>query len=115
LNARNKISIVSAHLKNVAMKLGYLARVMQSVEPSCWGLSRVKRILQHPRQITARELTENLESDGFEDSKRTIERDLLSLSEIFPSLSNEKSRTYGWSWNKDAEFFHCPACRRYRR
>jgi len=72
-----------------------------------WAM--LKRIPQHPRQITARELTENLESEGFEVSKRTVERDLLSLSEIFPLLSNEKSRPYGWSWNKDAESFSLPS------
>jgi len=72
-----------------------------------WAM--LKRIPQHPRQITARELTENLESEGFEVSKRTVERDLLSLSEIFPLMSNERSRPYGWSWNKDAESFSLPS------
>ena len=63
---------------------------------------------QHPRQITARELTERLMAAGFEVSKRTVERDLLSLSEIFPLISNERSRPYGWSWSKDAEAFAFP-------
>lgn len=72
-----------------------------------WAM--LKCIPQHPRQITARELTERLESEGFEMSKRTVERDLLSLSEIFPLISNERSRPYGWSWNKDAEAFALPA------
>lgn len=72
-----------------------------------WAMLR--RIPQHPRQITARELTERLESEGFEVSKRTVERDLLSLSGIFPLISNERSRPYGWSWNKDAEAFALPA------
>lgn len=71
-----------------------------------WAM--LKCIPQHPRQITARELTERLESEGFEMSKRTVERDLLSLSEIFPLMSNERSRPYGWSWNKDAEAFALP-------
>lgn len=71
-----------------------------------WAMLR--RIPQHPRQITARELTERLESEGFEVSKRTVERDLLSLSEIFPLISNERARPYGWSWNKDAEAFALP-------
>lgn len=71
-----------------------------------WAM--LKCIPQHPRQITARELTQRLESDGFEISKRTVERDLLTLSEIFPLLSNERSRPYGWSWNKDAESFALP-------
>ncbi len=68
----------------------------------------LRRIPQHPRQITARELTESLGSEGFEVSKRTVERDLLSLSEIFPLISNERSRPYGWSWSKDAEAFALP-------
>lgn len=72
-----------------------------------WAM--LKRIPQHPRQITARELTESLAAEGFEMSKRTVERDLLSLSEIFPLLSNERSRPYGWSWNKDAESFSLPS------
>ena len=68
----------------------------------------LRRIPQHPRQISARELTERLISEGFEVSKRTVERDLLSLSEIFPLISNERSRPYGWSWSKDAEAFALP-------
>lgn len=68
----------------------------------------LKRIPQHPRQITARELTESLESEGFEVGKRTVERDLVSLSAIFPLLSNDRSRPYGWSWSKDAEAFALP-------
>lgn len=72
-----------------------------------WAM--LKRIPQHPRQITARELTESLAEEGFEMSKRTVERDLLSLSEIFPLLSNECSRPYGWSWSKDAESFSLPS------
>lgn len=71
-------------------------------------LTMLRRIPQHPRQITARELTERLEAEGFEMSKRTVERDLLSLSEIFPLISNERSRPYGWSWSKDAETFALP-------
>lgn len=71
-----------------------------------WAM--LKRIPQHPRQITAREIYEYLESEGFEVTKRTVERDLISLSEIFPLISNERSRPYGWSWNKDAAAFALP-------
>lgn len=72
-----------------------------------WAMLR--HIPQHPRQITARDITERLESEGFAVSKRTVERDLLSLSGIFPLISNERSRPYGWSWNKDAEAFALPS------
>ena len=71
-------------------------------------LEMLRNIPQHPRQITARELTERVETEGFAVSKRTVERDLLSLSEIFPLISNERSRPYGWSWSKDAEAFALP-------
>ncbi len=69
----------------------------------------LKRVPQQPRQITARELTELLAAEGFEVSKRTIERDLLSLAEIFPLTSNDRSRPYGWSWLKNAESFTIPS------
>jgi len=71
-----------------------------------WAM--LKRIPQHPRQITARELTERLRSEGFNVSKRTVERDLISFSAIFPLISNERSIPYGWSWSKDAEAFALP-------
>ena len=71
-------------------------------------LIMLRYIPQHPRTITARELTERVEAEGFVVSKRTVERDLLTLSEIFPLISNELSRPYGWSWSKDAEAFSLP-------
>ena len=71
-----------------------------------WAM--LKRIPQHPRQITARDLTEGLASEGFEVGKRTVERDLVSLSAIFPLISSERSKPYGWSWSKDAEAFALP-------
>ena len=72
-----------------------------------WAM--LKRIPQHPRQIAARELNERLGLDGFEVGKRTVERDLVSLSAIFPLISDERSKPYGWSWSKDAEAFALPA------
>lgn len=71
-----------------------------------WAMLR--HMPRHPRQITAGELGERLKSEGFEVSKRTVERDLLALSEVFPLLSDERSRPYGWSWSKDAESFSLP-------
>ncbi|MFA6904439.1 MAG: WYL domain-containing protein [Gallionellaceae bacterium] len=71
-------------------------------------LAMLKHIPRHPRQITARELTERVEAEGYVISKRTVERDLLSLSGVFPLIVNERSRPYGWSWSKDAESFALP-------
>lgn len=65
-------------------------------------LTMLRHIPEHPQQITAKELLERLLSDNFKVSKRTVERDLLSLSGRFSLISNERSIPYGWSWNKQA-------------
>ena len=65
-------------------------------------LTMLRYIPVHPQQVTAKELTKRLETDRFDVSKRTVERDLISLSEIFSLISNERSRPYGWSWSKQA-------------
>lgn len=46
--------------------------------------------------ITARELAERLHDEGFDVSKRTVERDLQSLSAIFPLSCNDQSAPFGW-------------------
>ncbi|MDP2805772.1 MAG: hypothetical protein Q8O24_07495, partial [Gallionellaceae bacterium] len=65
-------------------------------------LTMLRHIPKHPQQITAKVLHERLEEALFKVSKRTVERDLLSLSDIFSLISNERSIPYGWSWSKDA-------------
>ena len=71
-----------------------------------WAM--LKHIPQHPRLITARELYNQLQSDGFSVGIRTIERDLISLSSVFQLISDERSRPFGWSWSKDAPAFSLP-------
>lgn len=65
-------------------------------------LTMLRHIPKHPQQITAKVLRERLEAGLFKVSKRTVERDLLSLSDTFSLISNERSIPYGWSWSKDA-------------
>lgn len=50
--------------------------------------------------ISAKELTERLKNDGFDVTKRTVERDLISLSTIFGISCNDKGTPYGWYWTK---------------
>ena len=66
-------------------------------------LTMLRHIPQLPKYITAKDLLGRLESDNFKVSKRTVERDLLSLSEIFSLVSNERSTPYEWSWIKEAK------------
>lgn len=68
----------------------------------------LRMIPRSPAQITATELCANLNHDGFVIGKRTVERDLQSLSAIFPLLSDERSKPYGWSWRKDVATFDLP-------
>ena len=71
-----------------------------------WQMLRL--IPRYPQKITARTLYENLKAEQFDVTKRTVERDLLSLSETFPLVSDERDRPYGWSWERDAAGFDLP-------
>lgn len=71
-----------------------------------WTMLRM--IPRSPKKIAASELLDKLEREGFEVTKRTIERDLQSISAIFPIISDERSKPYGWSWTKDAPTLDLP-------
>ncbi len=71
-----------------------------------WQLLRL--LPRHPQKITAGDLQRQLERDGFETTKRTIERDLNFLSESFPILLDDRDKPYGWSWKKDAPTLSVP-------
>lgn len=71
-----------------------------------WTMLRM--IPRAPKKIAASELLNKLEREGFEVAKRTIERDLQSISSIFPITSDERSKPYGWSWIKDAPTLDLP-------
>lgn len=47
---------------------------------------------------TASELQRRLEQAGHVSSKRTVERDLVELSRIFPLQCNSKGTPFGWYW-----------------
>jgi predicted DNA-binding transcriptional regulator YafY len=71
-----------------------------------WEMLRM--IPRHPGRITARQLTERLNAEGYEVGKRTVERDLLNLSVPFPITSVEQGQTLHWSWGKHAAVFDLP-------
>ncbi len=62
----------------------------------------------HPRRISASELRDHLVAEGHVITKRTVERDLLSLSAFFPLVSDERAKPYGWCWDKGAAAFDLP-------
>lgn len=48
---------------------------------------------------TASSLQRRLAEMGFPTTKRTVERDLVDLSSVFPLRINDKSKPYGFSWS----------------
>lgn len=65
-------------------------------------------IPRYPQKTTAGQLTQHLHAEGQDVTKRTVERDLLALSEVFPLISDERVKPFGWSWQKDAPLFSLP-------
>lgn len=58
----------------------------------------LKLIPSHGPGITASEMRVQLENNGYTVTKRTVERDLISLSAQFGLRRNEKSIPHGWQW-----------------
>lgn len=74
--------------------------------PRQWQL--LHRLPRAPARITARELVRHLEDAGYRINKRSVERDLQTLSTKFPIECDERSKPYGWSWHRDAPTFSVP-------
>ena len=71
-----------------------------------WQMLRL--LPRYPLKVTAKQLCEKLHAESYEVTKRTIERDLMSLSESFPIIADERDKPYGWSWAKDGAIFDLP-------
>lgn len=56
-----------------------------------------------PRRIDTATLEERLRERGFDVHRRTIQRDLVELAGVFPIVSDERTKPYGWRWADDAE------------
>lgn len=56
-----------------------------------------------PRRIDTATLAEGLRARGLEVHRRTIQRDLIELSAVFPIVSDDRSKPYGWRWAQDAD------------
>ncbi|TYO96328.1 putative DNA-binding transcriptional regulator YafY [Geothermobacter ehrlichii] len=70
-----------------------------------WLMLRL--IPRQPRRISTAELEHKLNEQGYQTTRRTIQRDLDKLSRHFPLVSDGR-KPAGWSWQKDAETFDIP-------
>ena len=71
-----------------------------------WHMLRM--IPRYPLKITTKQLLDKLTRESYNVSKRTVERDLQTLSNKFPLISDESETPYGWSWAKDGVAINLP-------
>ena len=71
-----------------------------------WQLLRL--LPRYPQKITASDLRTRLLAEGYQTTKRTVERDLLSLSVVFPVSLDDRQKPFGWSWQKNAPILDVP-------
>ncbi|MDH5859182.1 helix-turn-helix transcriptional regulator [Lampropedia aestuarii] len=79
-----------------------------SLETALMILALLERIPASPRKITSKELQEKLQAAGFDRDLRSVQRLLDSLSQHFDIERDDRSKPYGYSWNKDAKGFSWP-------
>lgn len=71
--------------------------------------SMLRRIPRYPVKKTAAQLTAELAGEGLAVTKRTVERDLTALSEVFPTLEcDDREKPFGWSWARNAVALQLP-------
>lgn len=65
-------------------------------------LLMLRHIPRQPQKIDVNTLRERLAEHGIDVSIRTIQRNLIELSEMFPLTTDERCKPYGWSLLPDA-------------
>ncbi|MFA7095431.1 MAG: hypothetical protein WC383_02975 [Gammaproteobacteria bacterium] len=68
----------------------------------------LRLIPRAPQKLTVGTLKKKLEADGFEVSECTIQRDLQSLSVLFPLSCDDRNRPYGWCWPREGRVLDIP-------
>lgn len=71
-----------------------------------WQLLRL--LPPYPQKRTAGDLQARLAEEGYRTTKRSVERDLHALSEIFAIVVDDREKPYGWSWQKNAPILDVP-------
>lgn len=84
-----------------------MAKKSSTQESLALAFEILKRIPKS-HQITARELHQQLQHIGIERDLRTIQRNLEMLCDHFDILRDERSKPYGYRWNKNSEGMALP-------
>ena len=71
-----------------------------------WTL--LKLIPRAPRTADVSQLLGGLADAGHTITRRQLQRDLNTLSTLFPITADDRTIPYGWSWSKDAPAFDLP-------
>jgi len=71
-----------------------------------WQMLRL--IPRQPSKISTSELKQRLADEGFSTTPRTLQRDLVRMSSIYPLLCDDRDKPFGWSWNRDANVHEVP-------
>jgi len=63
---------------------------------------------RHPAAVTGRQLVERLADRGHDVTARTVERDLVALSQSYALTADESRKFFAWSWASNATAFALP-------
>jgi len=72
-----------------------------------WHMLRL--IPRFPSKASTSQLAHSLADEGFEVTRRTLQRDLAKLAVIYPLVCDERNKPFGWSWSSDAAFLDIPS------
>lgn len=81
-------------------------RIIVSTSYRRWLLLRM--IPRYPRKIDTATIESLMERQGITIHRRSIQRDLEKLSDIFPLSCDDRDKPFGWSWMADAPAFDIP-------
>jgi len=71
-----------------------------------WTL--LKLIPRAPRTADVGQLLAQLQDAGYTITRRQLQRDLNTLSTLFPITADDRGIPYGWCWTRDAPTFDLP-------
>lgn len=82
---------------------------MRKVQPTLQRhLLLLQLVPRHPAAVTARQLVERLADRGHEVTARTVERDLVALSQSYSLAADESRKPFAWSWSLKAATLALP-------